>query len=69
MGIIFMIAYCAISWYFLTQLQNKSGIVFFASLSDYFMKKLIVCFLLGWIIIPISLLRLIFKKLLGSKQN
>ena len=68
MEIGFLLIYSAVAWYFLTQLQNKSGIAFFGSLSDYFIKKLIICFLFGWIIIPSALIILVLKKLLNTNK-
>ena len=57
-----MLIYAIFSWMAVTKIQNSSGIVFFASLSDYFLKKLMICLFLGWLAIPISLLMLLFSK-------
>lgn len=59
LGLFFV--YLIASWYFLSVFQSSTGIVFFGCLSDYFLLKLIVVFLLGWAIIPIGLIVLLAK--------
>jgi len=61
--------YVAIAWYFLNFFQRSMGIAFFGRLSDYFLYKLIISLFFGWLIIPIGLLCLIFKKVFAGKKS
>lgn len=61
--------YVAAAWYFLNFFQRSMGIVFFGRISDYFLYKLIISMFLGWLIIPIGLICLVFKKIFSRKNK
>lgn len=63
------ILYVILAWYFLAYFQNHLKIGFIGSLSDYFVYKVIICFVLGWVIIPIGLIVMILAKMFGKKNK
>jgi hypothetical protein len=56
MQLVLVIVYVVVAWHFLNVCQRKMGIFYFGKASDYFVYKLILAALLGWIIIPIGLI-------------
>lgn len=57
MDTILLIVYIVLSWKFLSDFQDASGIGFLGSLKYYFFFKLVLCALFGWAIIPIGIIR------------
>lgn len=59
---ILVIIYVIVAYHCLSALQQRAGIFYFGSLSQYFMTKFFAAVIFGWAIIPIW----IIAKLLGK---
>jgi hypothetical protein len=59
----FVIIYLIIAYCCLTSLQNKAGIFYFGTFSDYFFGKLVISLFFGWLAIPIWIIAKLIGKL------
>lgn len=57
-----IILYIIVSYFCLTSLQNRMGIFYFGTFSDYFFSKVFIALFLGWAVVPIW----IIAKLIGK---
>jgi hypothetical protein len=64
-------AYAIISaffgWKFISRIQRN--FVFFTTITDYFLTKFILSFLVGWIVAPFYILSFIFKMIFWKKSK
>jgi hypothetical protein len=69
MDVVLVAVYVIAAWSLLSYLQDSMGFLYFGTLTNYLVLKLVIAVGLGWIIIPVGLLCLIFKGVFGSKNN
>ena len=50
----------------LNSLQRKLGIMYFGTLGQYFMGKIVAALLFGWVIIPVWVISALLGKLAGK---
>ena len=62
---IYIIIYGVVALLCLNSLQRKLGIMYFGTLGQYFMGKIVASVMFGWIIIPVWVISALLGKLAG----
>jgi hypothetical protein len=62
---VYVIIYGIVAYLCLNSLQRRASIMYFGTLGQYFMGKIVAALLFGWVIIPVWVIMALLGKLFG----